>query len=108
MTTTYIYDVLGNLTAATLPNGMGVNYIVDARNHRVGKEVKGALVAGFLYDGDKIVAQLNGSNQIVNQFIYATGSTGPDFMVNGGVTYRILSDQLGSSRLVVNTDGRDR
>jgi RHS repeat-associated protein len=102
-TTNYTYDVLGNLAAAALPNRTNITYIVDPENHRVGKEVNGALQTGLLFDGDRIVAQLNGSNQIVSQFIYGTGSTSPDYMVSGGVTYRIFSDQLGSPILVVNT-----
>jgi RHS repeat-associated protein len=102
-TTTYTYDVLGNLIAATLPNGTQITYIVDAENHRVGKEVNGVLETGFLYDGDQIVAQLSGSNQLVSQFVYGTGSASPDFMVSGGATYRIFSDQLGSPVLVINT-----
>jgi len=90
-------------TTATLPNGTKITYVVDAENHRVGKEVSGVLQAGFLYDGNQLVAQLNGSNQVVSQFVYASGATSPDYMVSGGVTYRIFSDQLGSPRLVVNT-----
>jgi RHS repeat-associated protein len=102
-TTSYKYDVLGNLIGATLPSGTKITYVVDAENHRVGKEVNGVLQTGFLYDGNHIVAQLNGSNAIVSQFIYATGATSPDYMVTGGVTYRIYPDNLGSPRLVVNT-----
>ncbi len=102
-TTSYQYDVLGNLIAATLPNGTKITYIIDARNYRVGKEVNAVLETGFLYDGSRIVAQLNGSNAIVSQFIYATGAATPDYMLSGSVTYRIFSDQLGSPRLVVNT-----
>jgi RHS repeat-associated protein len=34
--------------------------------------------------------------------VYGTGSTAPDYMVQGGVTYRIFPDHLGSPRLVVN------
>jgi RHS repeat-associated protein len=102
-TTSYQYDVLGNLIAATLPNGTKITYVVDAGNRRVGKEVSGVQQAGFLYDGNQVVAQLNGSNQIVSQFVYASGATSPDYMASGGVTYRIVSDQLGSPRLVVNT-----
>jgi RHS repeat-associated protein len=102
-TTNYSYDVLGDLTAATLPSGTKIAYIIDAENRRVGKEVNGVLEQGFLYDGERIIAQLNGSNAVVSQFIYATGSTAPDYMISGGVTYRILSDHLGSPRLVVNT-----
>ena len=102
-TTTYTYDVLGNLTAITLPNATRLTYLLDPENHRVAKQVNGTQQTGYLYDGDQIVAQLNGSNQVVSQFVYATGTTSPDYMVNGGATYRIVSDQLGSPRLVVNT-----
>jgi RHS repeat-associated protein len=102
-TTSYRYDVLGNLIAVILPNGTNINYIVDAKNRRIGKEVNGALVSGFMYDGGRIVAQLNGSNAIVSQFIYGSGNTAPDYMTSGGMTYRVFSDQLGSPRLVVNT-----
>jgi RHS repeat-associated protein len=101
-TTTYTYDVLGNLTAVNLPNGAVITYVLDPENRRAGKQVNGALVAGYLYDGDRIVAQLNGSNVIVSQFAYGSGSTSPDYIIQGGVTYRIFSDQLGSPRLVVN------
>jgi len=100
--TTYTYDVLGNLIAATLPPATKLTYIIDGENHRVGKKVNGVLQAGFLYDGDHVVAQLNGSNALVSQFVYATGSNSPDYMISGGATYRIFSDQLGSPVLVVN------
>jgi len=35
------YDALGNLRAATLPDGREVEYLVDARNRRVGVVVDG-------------------------------------------------------------------
>ena len=101
--TTYTYDVMGNLTAATLPNATKITYVIDPEDHRVGKQLNGVLEAGFLYDDDAIVAELNGSNQLVSQFVYATGPMLPDYMVSGGVTYRIFCDELGSPVLVVNT-----
>jgi len=101
--TLYKYDVLGNLTSVTLPSGTKITYVVDAHNRRVGKNVNGVLATGFLYDADQIVAQLNGGNQLVSQFVYATGSAAPDYMISGGVTYRIFSDELGSPVLVVNS-----
>ncbi len=100
--TSYVYDVLGNLTTVTLPDGKSITYVVDPENHRVGKEINGARSEGFLYDGDRIVAQLDGNNKIVSRFVYATGGTSPDYMISGGETYRIFSDQLGSPRVVVN------
>jgi len=76
---------------------------MDASNRRVGKVVNGVLQAGYLYDGRRLVAQLNGSNQLVSQFVYGSRSNSPDYMIQGRVTYRIFSDQLGSPRLVVST-----
>jgi len=101
--TTYQYDILGNLVSVTLPNGKIITYVVDAEERRVGKKVNGALMEGFLYDGDRIVAQMNASNAVVSQFVYGSSFTTPDYMVSGGTTYRIVTDQLGSPRLVVNT-----
>src|SRR5215211_3131213 len=38
----------------------------------------------------------------ISRFVYATRSNVPDYMVRNGTTYRIVSDDLGSPRLVVN------
>ncbi len=100
--THYTYDVLGNLTEVALPSGNSITYVIDPKNRRVGKKVNGALVTGFLYSGSKVVAQLDGSNAIVSQFVYGTGSKSPDYMVRGAATYRIFPDHLGSPRLVVD------
>jgi hypothetical protein len=48
------------------------------------------------------VAELNGSNQVVSRFVYASKANVPDYMISGGVTYRLISDHLGSVRLVAN------
>jgi RHS repeat-associated protein len=101
--TTYTYDVLGNLIGATLANGTKLTYIIDGQSRRVGKEASGVLKTGFLYEGSHVMAQLNGSNQLVSQFVYGTGSTSPAYMISGGATYRIFSDQLGSPIVVVNS-----
>jgi RHS repeat-associated protein len=101
--TTYQYDALGNLTTVTLPNGTAISYIIDADSYRVGKEVNGLVVAGFLYDGARLVAQLDASNQVVSQFVYGSRIGSPEYMISGGVTYRIFADYLGSLRLVVNS-----
>jgi RHS repeat-associated protein len=101
-TTIYSYDVLGNLIAVNLPNGTKIGYLVDAENHRVGKVVNGTLLSGFLYDDDRVLAKLDASNALVSQFVYGSRSSTPTFMIRGGVTYRIFSDELGSPRLVVN------
>jgi RHS repeat-associated protein len=103
-TTHYTYDALGNLLAVVLPNGTHIDYVVDGQNRRVGKKVNDTLVQGFLYD-DALhpVAELDAAGNVVGRFVYANANTTPDYMVKAGVTYRILTDHLGSPRLVVNT-----
>jgi len=103
-TTSYQYDVLGNLMNATLPNATTIDYVVDGRNRRIGKKVNGTLVQGFLYkDQLNPVAELDGAGNIVSRFVYGSKANVPDYMIKGGVTYRIISDHLGSPRLVVDT-----
>jgi RHS repeat-associated protein len=102
-TTSYQYDALGNLLHVGLPNGTLIDYLVDGEGRRIGKEVNGVLVQGFLYqDGLRPIAELDGNGNVVVQFVYGSRSNVPDYMIKGGVTYRIISDQVGSPRLVVN------
>jgi RHS repeat-associated protein len=102
--TGYTYDTAGNLTAVSLPNGTQVAYVIDAAYRRVGKRVNGSLVQGFLYDGQlRVVAELDGTGAVVSRFVYGTRGHSPDYMVKGGVTYRFVTDHLGSPWLVVDT-----
>jgi RHS repeat-associated protein len=100
--TTYSYDELGNLLSVTKPNGT-FEYVVDGLNRRIGKKVNQTLVKGFLYqDRLRPIAELDGNSIVVSRFVYATGRNVPDYMVRNNVTYRIVTDRLGSVRLVVN------
>lgn len=103
-TTSYEYDELGNLLSVALPNGTKITYLIDGTGRRIGKKVNGTLTQGFLYSGPLApIAELNGSGALVSRFVYATHANVPDYMIKGGVTYRILTDHLGSPRLVINT-----
>ena len=102
--TQYDYDVLGNLRHVTLPDTTTIDYLIDGRNRRIGKQVNGTLVQGFLYqDQLNPIAELDGSGNVVATFVYGSRSNVPDYMVKGASTYRIITDHLGSPRLVVNT-----
>jgi len=103
-TTTYSYDRQGNLLWATLPDGRRIDYVVDGRNRRVGKKVNGALVEGFLYDGKlRPVAWLDGAGAVKATFVYGLHVNVPEYMTTSAGTFRILTDHLGSPRLVVHT-----
>jgi RHS repeat-associated protein len=101
--TRYTYDVFGNLTKVILPDDSVIEYVIDGENRRIGKRFNGTLVQGLLYrDRLNPVAEVDGDNNVVSRFVYGTKSNVPDYMQRGGVTYRIISDYLGSPRLVVD------
>ncbi len=102
-TTTYDYDVLGNLRSVRLPRGSVIEYVVDAANRRVGKRVDGTMVQGLLYaNAVKPIAELDGNGSVVSRFVYGSNPLVPDYLVKNGTLYRILSDHLGSPRVVLN------
>jgi RHS repeat-associated protein len=102
-TSTYEYDALGNLMRVAR-SGSVITYVVDGRNRRIGKRVNGVLVQGFLYKGERNpIAELNGQNAVVSRFVYGVAADVPEYLVRGGVTYRIVTDHLGSPRLVIDT-----
>ena len=102
-TTYYTYDVYGNLVTVELPDATVIDYVIDPGNRRIGRVVDGFLEQGFLYrDGLNPVAELDGTGAVVSRFVYGTRGNLPEYMVRGGVTYRIITDHLGSVRLVVD------
>jgi RHS repeat-associated protein len=102
--TTYNYDVLGNLKHVNLPDGTAIDYVIDGRNRRIAKKVNGALTEAYLYDGQlRPIAELDASGNVVSRFVYATHINVPDYMVKGGVTYKIITDHLGSPRFVIDS-----
>jgi RHS repeat-associated protein len=103
--TNYTYDVFGNLRQLTLPDSTVIEYVIDGRNRRVGKKVNGILTQGYLYkDQLNPIAELDGSNNVVSRFVYGTKPNVPDYMIKGATTYRIISDHLGSPRLVLDAE----
>jgi RHS repeat-associated protein len=100
--TTYTYDTFGNLMSVVLPDGRRIDYQMDAENRRVAKQVNGAIVQTWLYsDGLGPAAELDASGNVVSRFIYAGGVT-PAYMVRSGTTYRFVTDQLGSPRVILD------
>jgi RHS repeat-associated protein len=101
----YAYDELGNLLSVTLPDGTLVEYVIDGHNRRIGKKIDGVLMQGFLYqDNLNPIAVLDGAGDVLSRFVYASLGNVPDYMAREGITYRILSDRLGSPRLVIDAN----
>jgi RHS repeat-associated protein len=101
--TTYDYDALGNLLSVELPDGRLIEYVVDGLGRRVGKKLNGAFVQKWLYrDGQSPVAELNAAGTLVQRFVYGSRPNVPEYVLRGGATYRVLVDDLGSVRRIVN------
>jgi len=102
-TTTYTYDALGNLRRVTLLDGTVIEYVVDANGRRVGKKVNGVLARAWIYNSRlAITAELDGAGQVISRFMYGDRANVPEYMVRGGITYKLVTDERGSVRLVVN------
>ena len=103
----YEYDEFGNLRRVLLDTGIEIEYLVDPRNRRVAKKIDGDIVTRWLY-GDQLnpVAEVDAAGNVLRQFVYGTRLNVPDYIIDYGTPvkiYRVISDHLGSVRLVVDT-----
>ena len=103
VTSDYTYDGLGRLKQVSEP-GMDLHYVHDALGRRIGKLRDGNLEKGWLYAvALNPIAQLDSTGNIEATFVYGTRAHVPDSMVmTDGTVYRLITDHLGSVRLVVN------
>jgi RHS repeat-associated protein len=114
-TTSYDYDARGNLRTVALPDGNVIDYEIDAQNRRVGKRVNAVLQHRLLYeDGIAPIAQVDAQGRRTAQYVFAEGNRVPSYILMSDVAtcvpgnecdfmvYRVLTDHLGSVRLVVD------
>jgi RHS repeat-associated protein len=105
---TFTYDATGGLRSARTPSGQ-IDYTLDAFGRRVSRSKNGSLERQWVYAlGLGPVAELGADKKLTRRFVYASKRNVPDFMLAYDATgastiYRILTDELGSVRLVVNT-----
>ncbi len=102
-TTTFDYDELGNLRSVKLPSGTAIGYVVDADGRRIGRELGDTLAAGYLYDpAGQIVATTDPSGSVTARFAYDDQGH-LALTTKDGRTYRVITDQVGSPRLVIDS-----
>ncbi len=101
--TSYEYDVRGNLIKTTLPNGTVLENVIDPSGRIISRKLNGAVVNNLLWESAlRPAAMLDATGAVTARFIYATGINVPDYMIQDGVTYRLVKDRLGSVRAVVD------
>lgn len=104
-TSTYTYDLFSRLHAVTMPGPVSVEYAIDALGRRVAKSKNSTLERSWIYlDGLRIGAETDHTQSpvVTSRFVYGSRPHVPDYMEKGGDTYRLVTDQLGSVRLVVD------
>jgi RHS repeat-associated protein len=119
---TYTYDSNGNLTS----DGVGTIYSYDVENRLTGTNtgatltydplgrlwqiVKGASTTQFLYDGDALVAEYDGSGNLLKRYVHGTAEGQDDPLVEyvgaGTSSPRyLLADHQGSIIAIADSNG---
>ncbi len=57
--------------------GTTANYKYDAFGRRVTKDDGGGTITSFIYDGDQIIAEYDGSGSLQKKYVYGTGIDEP-------------------------------
>lgn len=67
-------------------------------------KINGRLVQGFIYQSQlQVAAELDGNNRIVRRFVYGEKPVTPDYIIEGGRSLRLVSNQVGTPILLVNS-----
>jgi len=104
VTTRTRYDAYGNLRDVYLPDGTHVAYVVDAQQRRTARLVNGVVTNRWLYQSQlAIAAEVDSAGTPIRTFTYGTHGNVPDLMtLANGRQYRLVTDHLGSVRLVID------
>ena len=101
--TTYVYDDLNQLIEVRLPSGRRIEYRIDGDNRRATRLIDGRVRQRYVYSSPlNLAATLNERGEVDQFFVYGMKSNVPDYFVDRGRTYRIVSDELGSPRVILD------
>ena len=109
---TYAYDLNGSMTNRNgvalawnlfgrLVSVGGVTYGRDERQRIRRKDIAGVPAKEWTWSGSQLAMEYDCAADETSIFVYA-GATAPAYMVRGESTYRIVADNQGSVRLVVD------
>jgi RHS repeat-associated protein len=104
-TNTYIYDSENRLVSATAA-GTTTTVTYDPLG-RLWQLVKGSANTRFLYDGDALVAEFDGTGALISRYVHGVAAgDDPYIWYQSGTTRRYLhGDHLGSIVAITNTTG---
>jgi RHS repeat-associated protein len=100
----FAYDTFNAVVRRTGTAGESTTYRYDGLGRRIEKNVNGAITR-YLYDGGDIVAELNGTNQVVATFAHGPGIDDPIVRRQSTAAHFYLQDGLGSIAAVADATG---
>ena len=104
VTTQYQYSSRGQLVSVQAP-GTNITYQHNAMGNRVAKRVNGGITEKYLWqDKTTLLAVYNPDNSLKQRFEYTLGNT-PTSFTQAGQKYYIVSDHLGSPRVITDSNG---
>ncbi len=81
-----------------------IDYIIDGQNRRIAKKVNGFVTNRWLYqDQLNPIAELDSSGNVLARYVYGAKINVPDYVIKGDTTLAVITDHLGSVRMLVNT-----
>jgi RHS repeat-associated protein len=102
-TTHYRYDLWGRLLEVTRPDGRRIAYVHDAAGRRVARRIDGQTTHRWVWqDSLRIAAEVDATGNTVARYIHGDRPNVPEAMLKNGKTWRLVSDHLGSVRLVID------
>ena len=84
---------------------MSVQYSYDMKGRRSQKTVNGVLTAGYVYNGNNLIEERDGSGNVTASYVYAGGVDHPVAVNTGGATYYFQQDALGNVTALTNSTG---
>jgi RHS repeat-associated protein len=107
---TYAYDVENRLVSASGADNVTLSYDPLGRLYQTVDASRPAPenTTRFLYDGDELVAEYDGGNNMVHRYIHGSGTDDPlVWYIGSGLTtrYHLRADQQGSIVAVGNSSG---
>ncbi len=99
--TSFTYNSFGQITSVKL-GSTSYEYEIDGYGRRIQNNVNGTLQSSYIYQDQIRVAGVVGPDgKVLQRYIYGAKFHVPDYMVIKGEMYRIITDYLGSVRLIV-------
>ncbi len=101
---TYAYNHENRLTRVDFYDGSYAEYKYDSAGRRIEKDVDGA-VTKYLYDGDRLLAEYDSSDQLVRNYFYMSGAVSPAILKEDGDIYYYFSDHLNTPQAITDENG---